>query len=464
MRPGITTKLFLAVLATSILVAVAMGVAARVAFTRGFLGYLNEQGIERIENLVPEVAAAYAEHGNWEFLRDNPRQWFRLIRPRRPAADPATPEALPPLPEPDMVGVSLRVSLLDADKQWVIGNPGIAPDTPMRPIIVDGQTVGWLALVPFQTATAAAEVRFQQQQLVATWIIGVGAVLLAAAVSMVLARALLAPLKRIAQATDRLAAGDYATRVEATSGDEIGRLGEDFNRLALALEKNERMRRAFMADVSHELRTPLAVLRGELEAVEDGVRPSSAETMASLRLEVETLTKLVDDLYDLSLSDAGALAYRLEPVDLGTVLSAALDSFGERLAARRILVDRDIPDTPLPIRGDRGRLQQLFTNLLQNSLRYTDEGGRLRVRCQRDGARMVLDFMDSAPGVPQDTLAHLFERFYRVEGSRNRAHGGAGLGLAISRNIVEAHGGTIQALDSPLGGVWIAISLPTAAG
>jgi two-component system sensor histidine kinase BaeS len=462
MKSGLTAKLFLALLAVSVVVVLAMGVAARASFTRGFLGYINEQGIARIDAVVPALAAAYREHGDWEFLRSKPRNWFELMRPARdPAADKSAPRSPPP--ESDLTGIVLRVTLLDEQRRFVIGNRGeIGPQAAMRPIVVDDRTVGWLAIVPFQQVTSAADVRFQQQQLHSSWIIAALSVLLAAALAFWLSRWLLAPVKRIAAATHRLAAGDYSSRVEVSSGDEIGRLAEDFNQLALALGKNEQMRRAFMADVSHELRTPLAVLGGELEALEDGVRKLTPEALKSLQAEVKTLSKLVSDLYDLSLSDVGALAYRKADVDVADVLQLTLGAFRKRLAERHITLDAVLPEAPVIVLADEGRLQQLFNNLIENSLRYTDAGGQLYVSCRENAGRVEIDFQDSKPGVEDALLPKLFERFYRVEGSRNRASGGAGLGLAICRNIVEAHEGRIEARHSPLGGLWIALSLPLA--
>jgi two-component system sensor histidine kinase BaeS len=462
MKLGITTKLFLAVLVTGIIVTLAMGVAAHISFTRGFLGYLNDQGVERAESLLPALSAAYKAHGSWEFLRGNPRAWFELIRSARNAQtdDPPAPGTLP---EPDLTGVNLRVTLLDADRNVVIGQPNVGSDAVTRAIVVEGQTVGWLAVLPFQRATASAGVRFQERQLRATWIIGALSVLLAAAVAMWLARLLLAPLKRIAAATHRLAAGEYTTRVPVSSRDEIGALAQDFNSLAQTLERNEQLRRAFVADISHELRTPLAVLRGELEAIEDGVRPLSPESLESLQAEVETLTKLVSDLYDLSLSDVGALTYRKVEVDVAEALEVALSAFRSRLADRRIALDAHLPKQPLIVLADEDRLRQLFHNLLENALRYTDPDGVVKVDCRQVGRHVEIDFQDSAPGVPDESLPRLFERFYRVESSRNRASGGAGLGLAICKNIVEAHEGTLRAQASPLGGLWIGIKLPLAA-
>eukprot|EP01032_Pedospumella_encystans_P028457 gene28457-32142_t len=257
-----------------------------------------------------------------------------------------------------------------------------------------------------------------------------------------------------------LAAQALRSRIEVGSNDELGHLAKDFNRMAQTLEHTERARRTFMADISHELRTPLAVLRAELEAIQDGIRPTTAQSVDAMHAEVGRLGKLVDDLHDLSLTDIGAMTYRRTPIDVATVLRTAVGGMQGRLEAEGLELRVHVAPAPLSISGDERRLQQLIANLLENSLRYTDRGGVVQVRADRheSGVRIVVE--DSAPGVPLDKLEKLFERFYRVEGSRNRASGGSGLGLAICRNIVEAHEGRIQAQASPFGGLRIVIDLP----
>jgi two-component system sensor histidine kinase BaeS len=220
------------------------------------------------------------------------------------------------------------------------------------------------------------------------------------------------------------------------------------------------MRREFMADVSHELRTPLSVLRGELEAIEDGVRSLDPNTMKSLLGEVGMLSKLVDDLYELSLADIGALTYRKAPCMLNDVLENSLAMYRERFAARQLQLDLELPREPVELLADASRLQQLFSNLLENSLRYTDVNGRLRLSVGVDRDTVRIDFLDSGPGVSASQLPRLFERFYRGESSRNREHGGAGLGLAICRSIANAHDGSLVADHSPYGGLWLTLRLP----
>lgn len=173
------------------------------------------------------------------------------------------------------------------------------------------------------------------------------------------------------------------------------------------------------------------------------------------------LARLVDDLYQLSSSDLGALSYRKTEIDPVAILTEDLKVLGHEFRQRRltVAVDNRLAG-PIAIRGDADRLSQLYRNLLQNTLRYTEAGGRLEIRVHRKRGQLVLDFQDTAPGVPEQELSRLFERFYRVEVSRSRTFGGAGLGLAISRNIIEAHEGRISARLSPLGGLWVRIELP----
>ncbi|MCI2262174.1 sensor histidine kinase efflux regulator BaeS [Xanthomonas indica] len=455
MKLGLTAKLFFAILAACVTVLLINGLAVQAFVKRQFLDYLNEQGVERMLEAMPRVRAEYARHGNWDFVRDNPEVWFVLMRPER---GPGPPRRAPPIS--DQTGAVFRFALLDQDYTSVIGNPDVGRDDILRPVVVGGRTVGWMAMLPFQKALAAADARFYAAQQRAWWTIGSASLVVAALLGWLLSRALLRRLRGLTGATHRLAAGDYATRIDAGAHDELGQLARDFNLLAQALEHNERARRDFMADISHELRTPLAVLRAELEALQDGIRPMTSDSLGSLHQQIGQLGKLIEDLYDVSLTDVGALAYRRAPVDLGVILATVLDGMRARFATARLRLHEQIQTGPLPVDGDERRLQQLLGNLLENTLRYTDAAGTVQVRCARRDAVLELVVEDSAPGVAADKRARLFERFYRAEASRNRASGGSGLGLAICRNIAEAHGGAIDAEASALGGLRVVVRLP----
>ncbi|PLK50939.1 two-component sensor histidine kinase [Uliginosibacterium sp. TH139] len=461
-RMSISTRLFIAVLAVAAAAVVAAGFASHRSFSHGFLGYLNKLAIERIDSALPRLEAAYAEHGSWEFLREQPRNWIRLMI--RNADDDLHAEHEAP-PISDLTGAFLRVTLLDAERLFVIGYPGqIDDDRIERPIRVNGQIVGWLSLARFQSVTEVGAQRFERAQQRATWLIVAAAILLAAAIAWWVARAVLLPIRRVARATHELAGGNYARRVPEIGEDEVGQLSRDFNHLALTLERNETLRREFMADIAHELRTPLGILHGELEAIEDGIRPFSREALHSLQSEVGQLNKLVTDLNDLALTDVAALAYRKENIDLAACVAEVTERCAPRLAQHALQLQCALPTQPVMVFADPARLRQLLHNLLENSCRYTDSGGQLQWRLDTTGhpAEAILRCEDSAPGVAVELLPRLFDRFYRVEGSRNRASGGAGLGLAICRNIVQAHDGQIEATASSLGGLAITIRLPLA--
>ena len=468
-RLRLITRLFLGLLGMALLVLVVVGGVSRWNFERGFLGYLNELAGERMQTVQPRLVAAYAEHGSWDFLRENHRRWFGMMRPGGPHA-PGNEPTEPPerMPASDLTGAVQRLGLLDAQGQWVAGFRDIDMDMFKLPIEAGGETVGWLVLAPFELVADGAERRFEQGQQRALWGLTALTLVIAAAAAWWIARALLRPVGRVAAATHQLAAGDHTTRVpvpeRANLRDEVDRLAVDFNHLAMTLGRHEALRRDFMADVSHELRTPLAVLRGELEALEDGVRPLNQDAVRSLQGEVARLGELVEDLYDLALSDAGALSYRMATLDLAELLRHVARQHEPRLAQAGLDLALDLPHGPAWLRADDGRLQQLMNNLLENARRYTEAPGQVRIGLSAAAGQWRLTVEDSPPGVPEAELAQLFERFFRVEGSRNRAHGGAGLGLAICRNIVQAHDGAIRALPGALGGVCIEVLLPRPKG
>jgi len=464
MRLGLTAKLFLSMLTMSAIAVLAMSIGSRISFSRGFLGYLNEQGVARIEALRPTLIAAYERNGSWNFLRGDPRSWFHLLRNFSSGLS-YTAEFQPPksglaLESTELQDIDLRIGLLDANGQRIAGNAEIGPDAARLPIVVRDHRVGWLSVLPFERVNGAANLRFEQRQHRVTGFIALGAVLFAGVMALWLAQQMLSPLKLVTAAVHRLAAGDFSARTPKVSRDEIGALAEDCNRLAEALGRTEAMRKDFTADVSHELRTPLAILRGELEALEDGVRQPDTEAIHSLQSEVYTLSKLVDDLYQLSLADVGALSYRMEELDVSACAHDVLANYCERLALKNIRVETNDSAAGQKVMADIGRLRQVFRNILENTLRYADSEGELRVECRRQNDQVIISFEDSGPGVPNELLPRLFDRFYRVEGSRSRARGGAGLGLSLCKYIIEAHRGTIDASRSRLGGLSVAIALP----
>jgi two-component system sensor histidine kinase BaeS len=480
---SLRTKLFLTFLLAGMLVVAGMLVFMRWSFHRGLEEFAETRQEERIHAIVGRLAEIYKRNGGWDPLRTDPRLWVAALVGRvghegsdrirwhhgwlrhalmEPGLWPPTrvlqthaPDALP---QP----VELRLMLLDEQGSLLYGRQELLPKARRRyPIDVDGHRVGSLALLPGPPISERGEIRFLQRQSTAFLIIALGMVLLSAALSFPLAKRLVRPVNDFQGTARRLAAGDYAARVAVTGDDELGRLGRDLNGLAEALERNEHARRRWVADISHELRTPLAMLRAELEALQDGVRPLDRAAVDSLHGDSLRLGRLVDDLYELSMSDLGALTYRKVETDPAEVLAADVEAFKTKFSAASLTLRMENRlSEPALLQADEHRLSQLFRNLLRNSLRYTDTGGGLTAILSGCDNELVFDFRDTAPGVPPDALPRLFDRLYRVDGSRSRDTGGAGLGLAIAKNIAEAHGGSIEARPAPEGGLWIQVRLP----
>jgi two-component system sensor histidine kinase BaeS len=501
MKVGITSKMVLVLLATSVLLVGAMAVAMSWSFQKGFRDYLTEAELGRLDQTTEDLANAYRREGSWDFIRGRHRVWASFLPlndqglPLMPevtsqtASTPpfdkfdnqnvtpqgvTTPDSVesrlpiggqlgiqaPPLPPSDRSGLSTRLRLLDARKRNLIGPPDTTGNVVLRPIELDNELVGWLSLTPLPVPSSGLDRSFRDEQLNAIYPIAAGALLLALLIGIPIGRHLLKPTKDVARGAHILAQGRFDIRLKPRSSDELGQLALDFNALAEALQRNELLRRQGMADISHELRTPLALLRGEIEAMQDGVRPMDESGLGKLHDSIMQLSRLVDDLYDLTLTDAGALNYRKEQLNLAAVLHHSADMAEHRLAQSRLNLIREIPEQ-LTLFGDPRRLRQVADNLLKNSRRYTDPGGKIRLCAWQTKGNIHFKIEDSPPGVDEELLPHLFDRFYRTESSRNRAAGGAGLGLAICRNIVEAHQGEIRAEPSPLGGLQIVVSLPS---
>jgi two-component system sensor histidine kinase BaeS len=477
MPRSIRFKLFLTLLLTTLLVVAGMYVFMRWSLDRGFAEFVETRQRERVSMLLENLGDYYATDPEWKRLTGNKAKWLELLsqsRERRyrfpvhwlkqalsEPPDKWPPELPPPKTERRFRPLELSVMLLRADKTIIFGRREWLERLTLHPIQHQKQIVGYLGVLPGKPPDQPIELQFIERQTQSFVWIALLMVLLSAILALILAYALGRPLKRIAGAVKMLAAGRYDTRLRVESADELGHLARDVNEMAAALEQAEQARQRWIADISHELRTPMAVLRGELEALQDGIRPLTRAAVDSLYGDLMRLNRLTDDLYQLSLSDQGALSYRKSAIDPAAVLRTDMAALAPEFADKRIavkLIDRrQVPNT---LHADPDRLSQLFRNLLKNSANYTDPGGRLDIGVSRQNGNLVIEFSDSAPGVPASALPHLFERFYRVEGSRSRHHGGAGLGLAICSNIVKAHRGDIRASASALGGLHIRIELP----
>jgi two-component system sensor histidine kinase BaeS len=274
---------------------------------------------------------------------------------------------------------------------------------------------------------------------------GAAGLILGGLLSYLLTRRVLSPLSRVIEVTRSLAAGDYAARVTINSTDEIGELGQAFNRMAQSLQQIERLRRTMLIDVAHELRTPLTNIRGYLEALKDGVVQPSGELVASLHDETLRLAKLVEDLLQLARAEAAAQTLERDTVFLEDLIGQARELFRARFDAKRIRVDLQLPQERHPVEVDPHKVAQAIHNLVDNAHAYTPEAGWVQLRLEREDGTARFTCANTGQGIPAADLPFVFERLYRADRSRSRDRGGSGLGLAIVKELVVAHGGTVGA-------------------
>ena len=275
----------------------------------------------------------------------------------------------------------------------------------------------------------------------------------------ILARAVTRPLEGVAHAARRLAEGNYGIRVDRPASPELASLADSFNQMAAGLEDQERLRRDLIGNFAHELRTPLTNLRGYLQALRDGVMPPSPEVFASLDQEVERLYRLSLSLDELGADQPAGARSQSSPIDLGAVLEAALKLSLPSFERRSINVEQNVA-VGLRVQANPDHMAQVLLNLFQNAARYTPEGGAVSIRAGIDGRSVVVSVTNSGQGIPAVDLPHVFERFYRVEKSRDRTRGGAGIGLAVVKQLIEASGGRVG-VESDVGRTRFWFSVPT---
>jgi two-component system OmpR family sensor kinase len=499
-------------------------VAARTVDSQ-FSLYVSQRGQLRAESWATLFANYYAQAGSWagveRLLADLP---ITIASPGMmgqgrggPRSGQGQSSGSAGTPGGHGMGAAAEdhVILADADGHVVLDSQGVIVGqtlpqnelTQGTPVIVDGKRVGTLLVVtPSSGPSAVLASDFltalNQGVLLAAVVAGLVALLLGA----VLVQQIIAPLRRLQSAAHAIAGGDLSQRVATASRDEVGEVSRAFNQMAEALEDNERLRRHMMADIAHELRTPLTVVQGQVEALLDGVFPLTPEQLVPIHDETLLLSRLVADLRDLALAEAGQLTIEHSPVNLDDLARRVVAAVEPVAAEKDIALALDVSPNLPTISADADRLSQVLHNLLSNALRHTPSGGRVTIsvrmaslegwktgrledwkvgrlegwKRERDAPTsdlptfqpsslptfqpsspvLLVSVADTGPGIPAEDLPHIFDRFYRADKSRSRAGGGSGLGLTIARYIVEAHGGHIWAESQVGGGTQIVFTLP----
>lgn len=438
----LTTKLILAFLAVSLFSTGIIVISTRIATNREFDKFINDR---YEEELLDQLSDHFAKKQSWDGVENIYQRDHFNPNDKHPLFFAIADENGNIIVEGDGYLLGENVS----ENQLQTGNP----------IKVDDQTVGIL-LRNAPLDKNPLEDEFIRRIGNSIFISAVGTILLAFILGAILSRTITRPIRELTKATHEMAGGKLGQQVPVRSRDEIGELAASFNKMNNDLARSFNLRKQMTADIAHELRTPLALIIGHAEGVHDGVLPPSKENFEIIREEAERLEQLVNDLRTLSLADAGELTVEFQPVDISKFLGDIQAHYLAPFNQKRITLNLTPAPVILKADLDPSRFSQVLTNILDNALRYTPEGGRVDMRIRQDEDRVEISIRDSGDGVTAEDAAHLFDRFYRADESRNRDAGGSGLGLAIAKSIVEMHKGRIWAESETGKGLKVIIQLP----
>ncbi len=440
-------------LALALVILVAVGTIAFLAsLTAGqaLRVYLSYSDMLPHQTLVEFLADYYELRGSW--------QGIAVLLER--AAEAPSPMMGMRRSRPGPADIPLQLVLADEDGRVVYDGLGGRPGRRLtreeqavaQEIEVDGEVVGQLVVtVPIRsTVLGPLEESFLTR--LRRWLM-IGALLaggLGVLLGLVLSRSLTAPLQRLASAARAVAARDFSRRLEVEGSAEVAEVAEAFNEMTIALEQSEQRRQDMVADVAHELRTPLSVVQGNLRAILDDVYPLDKAEISRLYDETRLLSRLVDDLRELALADAGQLGLELQPTNAGAVIHTTAEHLTLAAEAEEIDLSVQVPGDLPPVQADPDRLAQVLRNLVVNGLRHTPEGGSVTVTAGQAGSFVEIAVADTGEGIRAEDLPHVFDRFWRADRARARSSGrenqwagGTGLGLSVAQSLVEAHGGRI---------------------
>lgn len=411
---------------------------------RAFQSFLVRDIHERDLTFARLIASYYARTGSWEGIAEALSQNARHF----------------PFVLADADGQVLHSGETSFDAER-LSDERLESGVPLR---VDGERVGTLVPIVPRPPTGPVQETFLSSVNRALWMTGLVSGAVAILLATLLIRQMTGPVRRLDKAAKRISQGDLSERVDARGSDELARLGRSFNEMAESLQKTEQDRRNMIADIAHELRTPISVVRSGLEGMMDDVLEPNPENVAALHGKTLLVSRLVSDLQELAMADAGQLSIDPDDVSLPDVVDRITATIEDQFDDQGIALQTDLADDLPTVFADRDRLEQVLINLLSNAMRHTPEGGTVTIEAvQRDDAHLQVSVCDTGSGLTEEDGAHVFDRFYRADKSRSRGSGGTGLGLPIAKAIVDAHGGAIWAENAPDRGACFRFTLRTGA-
>jgi two-component system sensor histidine kinase BaeS len=450
---SISSKLILAFLIIVIASVAILFTTARSNTRVEFIKFLSDQ---TQRDLIADLSIYHLENGSWAGVE---RIFFLSESSRQPGFGP-----IPESDDKQMVPFTLadeNGNVIISSERYKVGDR--VPESAIAlgvPITEEGKVIGILLpmRVPFEGKPREVEfIETTNRTLLDGALL---AALIALFLGIFFSRTLTRPIRELTRATHAVSNGDLSQHVPIRSNDELGELAKAFNKMSAELSRSVNARKQMTADIAHELRTPLSLILGHAEAVHDGVLPPTRENFEIIREEATRLENLVNDLRTLSLADAGELSIQLQTIEPQRLLNEVSSLYQYQAQRKNISFELDIAPNLPSIEVDPGRITQVLTNILDNALRHTPEGGRVIFAAKEVADQIELSVQDSGPGLSIDDVNRIFERFYRTDSSRQREEGGSGLGLAIAKSIVQAHGGQLLAESEAGEGLNVKIVLP----
>ncbi len=443
---------------------------------------MNGVDVRAMEGLATTLSRHYEQQQSWQAYTENKDLWNDTVNSiffevfmslsAPPTAEQigaitaANSDTIPqkqktkPVCDPPFGSFLQRLALLDKNKRELVRPEIVKTDVNFQEIELNGKTIGWLKVGKINVDTLPLGSQIFSHQLKLTSLAALCGAVIATIVSYLLSRHITSPIIQLTSCAQKIAKRDFESTIEINTKDELHDLGQSFNAISKELNLYDTRQKQWLMDISHELRTPLTILIGEISAICDNITHCDTKAVISLQDEVMQIKRLTDDLNDIATLERMDFSLHKQQIEPLQLLEHCIQRYQNELTERSINLNTSLTSVPMIMIGDSDRLAQVFRNLLENCIRYTNSPGELWIEGAKEGKHLLISLEDSGPGIPTNALGKIFDRLYRIDASRNRASGGSGLGLSICKQIVLAHNGDINASHSSKGGLCISITLP----